>query len=324
MAKGEEAAIFDGLKTDAEHSMPSIASVLGKFTHGTASTAEKSLDAHVANESNITGDLNKITDSPKVSEPHSTTPPVTGKTTDILNGLTKDDDAAAGFKPKDEPADAAPKVPPKDPPPVPPKDPPKVQDPTVYSGNSGFRSSDADRANFKSDYPDYKDDEDFVNKLVAKNPSLKGIPTEDLVAVRGYTGDDFYGQMNKALRTGDAAGLKTYDPHIRTTTSGLNQLPKTPGEFYRGMNIPAGNVGDVLSKYEPGQVVTEPHFLSTGKPFGGNVQYVVQSTTGRDVSALSHYPNESEVLFPPGSQFKVNSKIETSPGQWTINMSDIG
>jgi hypothetical protein len=90
------------------------------------------------------------------------------------------------------------------------------------------------------------------------------------------------------------------------------------------MNIPAGNVGDVLAKYEPGKVVTEPHFLSTGNPFGGNIQYVVQSSTGRDVSFLSHYPHESEVLFPPGSNFRVDSKIETSPGNWEIRMTDVG
>jgi NAD:arginine ADP-ribosyltransferase len=315
MARGEEAAIFDGLKADAEHSMPSIAQVLSKFTGKTASTAESSLDAHVLNESNITGDLGKITDKPSVPEPHATTAP-TGKTTEILKGLTKDDDAAAAFKPKDEPADAV------------PKDPagstPEPKGGADYSGNPNFRSSDADRAKFKSEYSDYADDEAFVKDLQSKRPDLQGIPAEDLVAVRGYTGDEYYSQMNKALRTGDTAGLQTYDPHIRGTTSGLNQLPKTTGEFYRGMNIPAGNVGDVLAKYEPGKVVTEPHFLSTGNPFGGNIQYVVQSSTGRDVSFLSHYPHESEVLFPPGSNFRVDSKIETSPGNWEIKMTDVG
>ena len=54
------------------------------------------------------------------------------------------------------------------------------------------------------------------------------------------------------------------------------------------------------------------------------MQYVVQSTTGRDVSFLSHYPHESEVLFPSGSRFQVESKIETSPGNWVIKMSVVG
>jgi hypothetical protein len=315
---GEEAAIFNGLKEDAEQSMPSIAQVLSKFTDKTASTAEKSLDAHALNESNITGDMSKITDQPKVTDVGKPAPPPAGKTTDILNGLTKDDDAAANFKPKDEPGatpppDSAGSTPPKG--------------GADYSGNPNFRSTPEDRANFKNNYAGYADDEAFVKAKVAASPAdspLRNIPTEDLVAVRGYTGDEYYSEMNKALRTGDPAELAKYDAHIRVTTSGLNQLPTTAGEFYRGMNIPSGSVDGVVGKYEPGQVVTEPHFLSTGNAFSGNVQYTVQSTTGHDVSFLSHYPHESEVLFPPGSQFQVNSKIEPTPGNVQINMTDKG
>lgn len=300
MASGEEAAIFNALKADAEKALPDIAKTAGKFADDTASTAEKSLDAHAATDSNIAGDLSKITDKPAVIEAHSTTPASTGQTTEILKGLTKEDDAAAAFKPKDE----APN----------------------YSGNQDFRSTAEDRANFKANYHGYADDEEYVNALKAANPDhpIAKIPTEDLVAVRGYTGDEFYSPMNKALRTGDTAGLAQYDSHIRATTSGLNQLEPTAGTFHRGMNIDPAHMDDVLSKYEPGQEVTEPYFMSTGKPFPGNVQYEVQSATGRDVSYLSHYPKESEVLFPPGSRFRVDSKIEESPGNWKIKMTDLG
>jgi NAD:arginine ADP-ribosyltransferase len=315
---GEEAAIFNGLKEDAEQSMPSIAQVLSGFTDKTASTAEKSLDAHVVNDSNIAGDMNKITDTPNVTDPHETVSTPPGQTTSILQGLTKDDDAAANFKPKDEPVD------PK------PTDPaggtPSAKDPSDFSGNPDFRSTPEDRAKFASEYGGYADDEEYVNDLKAANPDhpISKIPTEDLVAVRGYTGDEFYSQMNKALRTGDTAGLQQYDSHIRATTSGLNQLEPTTGTFHRGMNIDPANMDGVLSKYEPGQQVTEPYFMSTGKPFPGNVQFEVQSATGRDVSYLSHYPNESEVLFPPGSNFRVDSKVEVSPGNWKISMTDLG
>lgn len=34
--------------------------------------------------------------------------------------------------------------------------------------------------------------------------------------------------------------------------------------------------------------------------------------------------HESEVLFAPGSRFLVESKIEVSPGNWVIKMSDVG
>ncbi|HET9171519.1 MAG TPA: ADP-ribosyltransferase domain-containing protein [Actinospica sp.] len=325
MARGEEAAIFDGLKADAEHSMPSIAHVLSGFTDKTASTAEKSLNAHELNESNITGDLNKITDKPPTIAPHASAPAPTGKTTDILNGLTKEDDAAAGFKPKEDPAAGEP----KDAEPTPPAgDPaanlPKPKDPTDYNGNPDFRATDADRAAFKANYKGYARDLKFVQDLKAKRPDLQHIPDEDLVAVRGYTGNEFYKPMNAALRNNDAAGLAAYDAHIRVTTSGLNQLPKTPGTFYRGMTIKPGELDGVTSKYEPGQITTEPSFVSTGNAFSGNVHFTAQSVNGRDVSYLSHYPGEAEVLYPPGTQFMVNSKIEPNPGNWEINMDNVG
>lgn len=49
---------------------------------------------------------------------------------------------------------------------------------------------------------------------------LKDIATEDLVAIKGYTFDD-YRILNNALRTGDKAELKRLDSYIKVAESGL-------------------------------------------------------------------------------------------------------
>ena len=57
-----------------------------------------------------------------------------------------------------------------------------------------------------------------------------------------------------------------------------------------------------------GGVVTENQFTSaTDDPsteYVGNTEFYVESKTGRDVSSLSASP-EYEVLFPPGTKFRV-------------------
>ena len=39
--------------------------------------------------------------------------------------------------------------------------------------------------------------------------------------------------------------------------------------------------------------------------FGDNLMLVIKSKKGVDVKAISHYPNEDEVVFRAGSRFKV-------------------
>lgn len=205
---------------------------------------------------------------------------------------------------------------------------PTVPSTPPYSGNPAFRSSDADRAAFRSRYANYDDQAADVRDIVAKHPELQGIPEEDLVGIRGYTSNDYYRDMNAAMRTGDPAGLATYDPHIRTATSGLNQLPPYKGEVGRGINPPDPDA--VATRYEPGTTVTENQFTSTDTraAFPGSVQFTIDSKTGRDIKDLSEFGGagpESEVLFPPGTQFNVVSRTQDpSSGQWHIHLDEVG
>jgi hypothetical protein len=57
MADGEEKAVFVGLKNDAQQALPKAAEQAARFADDTAGGIEKGLDAHAANEAEITGDL---------------------------------------------------------------------------------------------------------------------------------------------------------------------------------------------------------------------------------------------------------------------------
>ncbi|WP_144209670.1 ADP-ribosyltransferase domain-containing protein [Mycobacterium tilburgii] len=80
-------------------------------------------------------------------------------------------------------------------------------------------------------------------------------------------------------------------------------MPPYEGPVIRGANVPA----DALDRYQPGRVVTEPAFTSTtilravaaGPAFVGNVEFRIFSTTGRDISSFSMYPDEQEIYFRP-------------------------
>ena len=133
-----------------------------------------------------------------------------------------------------------------------------------YDRAPDFRATDADRQAFREAYSEYAEDARFIEDIKARDPAYQGIPTEDLAAIRGYTGDEFYRQMNQGMREGDSALLERYDPHIRTITSGLDQLPAYEGVVGRGITINDPAVlQNLVNRYEPGQIVREPSFVST-------------------------------------------------------------
>lgn len=145
---------------------------------------------------------------------------------------------------------------------------------------------------------------------------------DDHSALGDYTGLG-YRDLNNALRTDvlDASQQARVD----AVTRALEKLPPYEGPVIRGTNVPA----DVLDRYVPGQVITEPAFTSTttlravaeGPAFAGNAEFRIFSTTGRDVSSFSTYPGEQEILFPPGTKFYVVSKtVDPQTGRTIIEM----
>lgn len=154
----------------------------------------------------------------------------------------------------------------------------------------------------------WEEDRAAIEKFKAENPDLRHIPTEDLVAVRGYCGNDS-ALLNRALRGQTTpAEAALLEPYIKTATSGLEHLPRFQGTVTRA----EVNTAD---QYAAGKVFTQDGFMSTsmgGGKFSGKatVHLEIESVNGRIVEHISPHGFEKEVLFKPGTRFQVVSKTQ--------------
>ena len=166
-----------------------------------------------------------------------------------------------------------------------------------------------------------------IDALQASDDALAEIPTEYLMGIRGYTMSG-YAMLNGALRNPQtsAKDLQTYDAYIQNTTAGLDALPPYTGTVYRGTKLPQG----VLDTYTKGATITERAFTSSTKSakvlgeFRDKVTMTITSKTGRDVSGIAHDATEQEVLFKPGTKFKVDDRVDgKTPDSASLTMSEV-
>jgi hypothetical protein len=151
---------------------------------------------------------------------------------------------------------------------------------------------------------------------------MSALTSGDLSALADYTGSG-YQDLNNALRS-DALDA-SQQARIDALNRALEKFPAYEGPVVRGTNLPP----EVLDGYEPGEVITEPAFMSTttnpavaqSPTFGGNVEFRILSTTGRDISSVSMFPGEEEILFPPGAKFYIlNKTVDPQTGRTIIEM----
>ena len=164
-----------------------------------------------------------------------------------------------------------------------------------------------------------------VESVKMSKPELKDIPTEDLVAIKGYSSKD-YQILNSALRNADETELKRLEPYIKVAESGLDQLPNYKGVVYRGVDF--NKYPQVLESYKKGEVITEAGFASSSATkkasFKKDTLMIIESETGKDISFLSNYPNQKEILFKPDTKFKVlDVGVDEKTGQRRILLREI-
>ncbi|MFI2380579.1 ADP-ribosyltransferase domain-containing protein, partial [Streptomyces sp. NPDC018964] len=191
-----------------------------------------------------------------------------------------------------------------------------------YLAVPGYRTSHEERQSFRNGFADYQ----LHRRQMPSGSYFRRIPEEDLVALIAYTGITEFSAVNQALRTGDRRVLAGYAPLIKSSISGLNQLAPHTGTVYRGISLNPAQTQAALARYAPGRVVQEPAFVSTNAfapRFSGNIQFEIESRSGRSVQAISRHKNvENEVLFPPGTSFQVQS-VQDRGGIWTIRMTEV-
>jgi hypothetical protein len=134
-------------------------------------------------------------------------------------------------------------------------------------------------------------------------PEVK-LTTAEEDAIKDYSGSA-YVQLNSHLRAGAPMPSSLTDLSSNLS-SALSKLPDYKGMVYRGTTLDDA----ALAKYVQGKVVTEDAFTSssTTRPFPGNTQFTIFSSSGKEISGLSSIPTEDEVLFNKGTHFQVLSK----------------
>ena len=144
----------------------------------------------------------------------------------------------------------------------------------------------------------------------------------EVLAIEAYT-SDLYKEINTALRKALApvSGMtKEQIAWAKAAVSGMHKLPLAPvREVYRHDGIFPG----FLETHRPGAVVTDFAFRSSaqrqeGCSAGGaghDVLSVAQQKTGRDVAGTAYFgAGEAEVLFAPGTKFKVDECADQVSG----------
>ncbi|MCC6999304.1 MAG: hypothetical protein IT370_32125, partial [Deltaproteobacteria bacterium] len=196
------------------------------------------------------------------------------------------------------------------------------------------------RREIKSGQRDYMDGNVDDEHFAEMKHHIDKISDEQMAALRGYTSGD-YEKINAVLRNPAAnpemyAKLQTY---IQTAKDGLANLPNFEGTVYRGAQMKQEWMGSYQQALENGGTIKETAFASTSHSFrqadaflgqpvkpedGPRVptMFTIQSATGKRVEFLSYKAREAEVLFPPGTEFKVLS-MEHKNGRMEIVLKEV-
>lgn len=165
----------------------------------------------------------------------------------------------------------------------------------------------------------------LAKMLVEKKPTPKLHP-EELMAIEYYTNEGT-DPLNKAV-LGNSDCVNAVGIVAKNLVSALNRLPPFTGTSYSMQSVSAATLANELVV---GKTYTRPIFMSTSTDEAGayffynaqniNVLFEVRGKSGRELAGISAFETEREVLFKPGSQFKIvevrkEKKFEDGRSMW--------
>jgi hypothetical protein len=195
---------------------------------------------------------------------------------------------------------------------------------------TGRGPSAEDVETFRGNF-NYDNYERQLERLLSERPELQrlakdnGLDHDEMVAIYAYSRAD-YNDMNMGLRGEEPEFLAEYAAQIRVTNSALAKLPAARGTVFRRVKS-----GEWLDAYQEGETVTEKAYTSTSNDYDtmlghagkGSVEFVIKSRTGRDITQVSGKGElENEVLFAPGTRFRVKSRMIEDDGTVVIYMDE--
>jgi hypothetical protein len=158
-------------------------------------------------------------------------------------------------------------------------------------------------------------------KRLRKVAEEYGLDDVDNAAINLYTrgGDSYLNEIHRGNSKpfrGQEENFVKIDARLQAA---LDKLPNWDDELvYRRARKHDYNGDPIADKYRVGEIIQEEAYMSTTTKVisKDDIRFIVYSRTGKNITSLSEYPNEREVLFKAKTKFRVLAKIHHDSGSW--------
>ncbi len=163
---------------------------------------------------------------------------------------------------------------------------------------------------------------------------ISGFTRKQRRAFGEYTSGGFSAIRNCLENRGTCKGITK--SHLSALKTAMKKAPKFEGVSYRGLNLSKGEAVDFLAGIKKNSGLTDKSFMSTSRSLpaarsfsqkkGKAVRIILklEGKTGADIATISDVPRELEVLFSPGSKFKLKSiGLDSGIGKFDKGTGDI-
>ena len=143
------------------------------------------------------------------------------------------------------------------------------------------------------------------------------------------SGKSLYSVLNGTLRSAERKGLKPWFSYLKLVLTAFNRLPPWEDDcLYRGIRKHwtelSSNQDKIIwwgfsSCTTSLKVLESEQFL--GKT-GERTLFLITTKSGKNVQKYSMFPNESEVVLPPGRLFKVHTSLQQEGGLYVVHLKE--
>ena len=170
--------------------------------------------------------------------------------------------------------------------------------------------------------------EEIEYGLIKKKQNLildKFLSNNEFLSIRCYT-SGLYKEINTALRTNNG---EKWSLMLEAATSGMRKMAEQ-GYRFKGLVRRDASFSDseIKKLFPKNGIYVDKTFTSSTKEidgvFPGNTVIYIESSKGIDVSEISKFQSENEVLFKPETKFKIIKKeFNSSNNKTIIRMKEI-
>jgi hypothetical protein len=153
--------------------------------------------------------------------------------------------------------------------------------------------------------------------VLTQRPGLRSVTVgegDDSVVTDFTAVLDFLSDDRRAVAATLRSKGTTGDPRMACVLSGLRRLPSFTGAVFTSAPLPDA----AATGYTAGTLLAEPAFVDASSShlvaMEGDIEYVIWSETGKRVAALVAEAARDEIMFAPGTGYRVLGVDMDRPG----------